>query len=122
MARPPMPPGTYGEIWVSDGLAPYKARARYRDYDGQVRTVARFGQTKDRAKKALVAALRDRQRVAQGSHITPATKIADLADRWLAAGVKTSGQPWSANTRETYTYIVANEVVPALGGIRLAEL
>jgi len=122
MARPPMPPGTYGEIWVSDGGAPYKARARYRDFDGVVRTVARFGQTKTAAKNALVAALRDRARVAQGSHITPATKVADLAGLWLAAGVKTSGEPWATNTRETYAYIVANEVIPALGGIRIGEL
>jgi integrase len=117
-----MPPGTYGEIWVSDGGAPYKARARYRDFDGVVRTVARFGQTKTAAKNALVAALRDRARAAQGSHITPATTIADLAGLWLAAGVKTSGQPWATNTRETYAYIVANEVIPALGGIRIGEL
>lgn len=117
-----MPPGTYGTIWVSDSGQPYKARARYRDFDGTVSTVARFGQTKTAAKNALLEALRDRYKAAKGSHITHDTKVADLADRWLERGHDAGGRPWSNNTRDTYAYVVANQVKPALGNLRVGEL
>jgi hypothetical protein len=110
-----MPPGTWGEIWVSNNGQPYKARARVRGWDGVTRPVARFGQTKTEAKKRLLEALRDWQHVAAGSTISPNTDVKTLAEAWLGEGKKANGEPWATNTAETYRYIVDNEVVPALG-------
>jgi integrase len=117
--RPALPIGTFGAVWTSDGDAPYKARVRFRDYDGVVRTVARWGQTKTAARTALKEALRDRQqhRPDTDGAITPHTTVSKLADAWMAAD-----HDWASNTYETYGYIVANQIKPALGGIRLSEL
>lgn len=113
-----MPVGTYGKINISGDAQPYKARARFRDWDGIVRPVVRFGQTKKAAEHALLEALRDRKRAGQDGHITAATTIGSLADTYL----RDRAGEWAPNTAETYRYIVANQVKPALGGIRLGEL
>lgn len=115
--RPPMPVGTYGKITIS-GDGPYKARARFRDHDGEVRTVARFGQTKTAARNALTTALRDRQRSA-GDTINSNTTIAELADAWLADDMVTG---LATNSQDAYGYVVRNQIKPALGGVRLAEI
>ena len=52
--RQPTPLLTYGAISVTEepragGRLAYKARARYRDVDGVLRPVSRYGQTKARA-------------------------------------------------------------------------
>lgn len=117
-----MPIGTYGNIAISDSGQPYKARARFRDYDGVVRPVARFGQTKTAAKNALLEALRDRQHTTEGSTITPNTTVSALADMWLARAVKENGDAWATNTADTYRFIVDNQIRPALGSVRLSEL
>lgn len=123
MGRPPLAPGTYGEI-SARYLTPQtaKARARYRDYDGKVRTVARFGQTEAAAKRALKDALVNFQRAGGAGAITGSTTVSDLADLWLARALKDNGDPWATNTADTYRFIVENQVRPALGGIRLSEL
>lgn len=122
MGRPRNPPGTWGKVWVSDNGAPYKARARIRDWNGDLVPIARFGQTKTAARNALLAALRDYQATARGAHIDPSTPVKELAEMWLRDGKKTNGETWSTNTAETYQYVVANEVIPALGGIQVREL
>lgn len=115
--RPPTPTGTYGEVWVSDSGQPYKARVRFRDYDGRIRTVARFGQTKTAAKNRLLEALRDRQRSAAHGVLTPDSTVSDLADKWHA-----SAHDWATNTREAYRLTIKNQVKPALGALRISEL
>jgi integrase len=115
--RPPLDVGTYGRIWVSDGAAPYKARARYRDKDGRVRTVAKFGQTKSAATRALKAVLLERQGTTSG-RINADTRVEALAAAWLIA-VDTSDR--SPRTKEHYTYAVGRYVLPTIGRIRLRE-
>jgi integrase len=118
MGRPPLPVGSYGKItsvYVTPKIA--RARARFRDYNGQVSTIERTGQTKTAAENALRAALADRERAGAAGVIAPSTTVAALADLWLAAD-----HDWATNTRETYGYIIENQIKPGLGGIRLSEL
>lgn len=119
-----MPIGTYGDIAVHgtgpNKTAPYKARARFRDSDGVVRTVARFGPTKTAAKNALLVALRDRDHRDRTGDINPSTTVADLADAYLATGgIDTV---WSISTRQTYETTIRAQIKPNFGGVRLNEL
>jgi integrase len=122
--RPALGIGTYGKIKVSDepeprklGKPAYRAKARFRDRDGVLRSVVRYGQTKGRATDALKAALAER-RATSGGELGPATKIGDLATVWLEE-VESSDR--SPRTKEHYAYAVQRYVVPALGQVRLGE-
>ncbi len=120
MGRPALPLGTHGKIGftVDDG-PPRRVRARtyMRDFDGVVRQVTKFGPSKAAAERALKLALRDR--VAPGqSDITGETRVDVLANRWLAE----LPADRSPNTRETYTYVIARHVAPAVGALRVREM
>lgn len=116
--RPGLPIGTYGNIAVTNvGPSKYKARARYRDRDGTVRPVARYGQTKSDATQRLRAALGDRQHD-KGVGIRRTTTVRELGDLWLAE-VKSS--PRATNTKETYEYAVTKCIAPVMGGVRIGE-
>lgn len=116
--RPPLPLGTWGEIAVTNiGDARYKARARFRDSTGRTVTVARFGQTKGRAKRRLLEELSKRKEVTVSDVISPATPLAKLADLW----VEREQERWTAGTRDIYLYAIANQVRPRLGQVRLSE-
>ena len=60
--RPPLTVGTWGDIStqrMSNGS--WRARGRYRDYDGSVTRLARFRPTKTEALSALKVAFTERQ-------------------------------------------------------------
>lgn len=116
MPRPPLPIGTYGEIWVSDAGQPYKARARFRDTDGVTRTVARFGQTKTAAKNALRAALAER---ASTGRIDRTTTVRQLAQHWLA---DVEGSDRSVNTKTRYRFVANSYVIERMGSLLACEL
>jgi hypothetical protein len=82
VGRPPLSVGTYGSISIAPYDTGYRARTRYRDYDGVTRRVERHGPTKGAAERALRLALRDRLHVGAEAEITPDTKIAGLAETW----------------------------------------
>lgn len=118
VGRPPIPVGTYGKIQVlplPSGL--FDARTRFRDYDGKTRQVRAVGKSKTAATNNLTAKIRDRQGPA-GTVITSETKLCDLAASWLAAS---HSPEWSAGTTATYRYVVRNNVIPALGELRIRE-
>lgn len=117
--RPALDAGTYGKIKVSGDRQPYKARARYRDRDGVTRTVARFGQTKDEARRRLRAALTDRAHAADHGGLTPHSTIADLSTAWLASDDVTG---LAVNSRAAYQSVTDNHVLPQLRGLRLEEI
>lgn len=120
MGRPPLTVGTYGTIttaWAARENA-WKARARYRDPDGVVRPVAKFGKTKSAAERALKDALRDRQR-SGGLGITGDMRVCELADEWLARIAKSNK---SIGTKQQYRRAVESNVKPALGEVRIAEV
>lgn len=120
MGRPQLAVGTYGTItttWAEREGA-YKARARYRDADGQVRPVARFGKTKSAAERALKAALKDRQRSA-GLGISGDMLVRELVDEWLT---RIDRADLAIGTKQQYTKIAKANVIPALGALRVGEV
>lgn len=124
MARPPLPVGTYGEIWclpLANGK--FRAIANYRDYDGVTRPVERTGKTEAKARDRLREALRDRGRVDAAGEITPETKLSALAELWFAdIAEEVSEGKKSPTTGRAYRDRLDNQVIPALGELRLREI
>ena len=120
MGRPALPLGTHGKIgFTVAASAPNRVRARayFRDLDGEVRQVTKFGPSKAAAERALKLALRDR--VAPGqSDITGETKVEVLGRRWLDE----LPSDRSPNTRQTYLYVLENYVIPTVGSLRVREV
>ncbi len=123
MARPPLPLGTYGKIKTWQDGKTWLARAQFRDYDGRVRLVKRSGKTRAAAERALRASLVDRQTPVKQAEITAETKVAKVAELWLAeveravdAGTKSPG------TLDAYRSIYQRHVKPALGSLRVQEV
>lgn len=83
MSRPRIEIGQWGKVSTKEqSSGRYRAWARYRDTDGQTRTVQAFGGSAAEAERRLRAALHDRGR-AHVSELSPATDIATLAKVWL---------------------------------------
>lgn len=117
MPRPPLPVGTWGAIRTEPAPGGYRARARFRDFDGKTRDVERTGKTKGAARSALTAALADR--AAPGnSEISPDTTLAQLAEIWTEE-INAAGR--AENTRRRYRETLENHVLPALGALRIRE-
>ena len=120
MGRPALPLGTHGKIgFTVAASSPNRVRARtyFRDLDGKVRQVTKFGSSKAAAERALKLALRDR--VAPGqSDITGETKVDVLGRRWLDE----LPSDRSPNTRQTYLYVLENYVIPTVGALRVREV
>ncbi|MCM6772753.1 tyrosine-type recombinase/integrase [Nocardia sp. CDC159] len=84
MPRQPLAIGTYGKISCKEQPnGSWRASTRYRDDDGETRTVQAFGPTRAKAEAALKNKLKDRN-PGQEKAITRETKLADLADLWLS--------------------------------------
>lgn len=118
MARPPLVLGTWGMInRTQQGPHKWTASARFRDFDGVTRKVARQGTTGRRAEDALVEHLRDRVRT-HGSDLTAESKVADLAAQWVTVLEQLGRAP---STVQQYKNSLEVNVLPALGGVRLRE-
>lgn len=84
MPRPRIEIGQWGKISSKHQAGGrYRAWARYRDQDGQTRTVQAFGSSGAEAERRLRAALHERSHTS-AADITPATDIATLGSVWLA--------------------------------------
>jgi integrase len=119
MGRPGLPLGTAGAVRTYRTAAGWKARTLYRDYDGQVRDVERWGRTKGAAERSLRVALRDRSRSEGDAEITPETRIRVLAEVWFRY---LSDQDRSITTLQQYRYRLDRQILPVLGGLRVREL
>jgi len=119
MGRPPLPIGTYGTISIYRTEAGYRARAKYRDFDGITRRVERHGSSRTRAENNLRAALRDRSRSAGGGALTRETRVNVLAEKWYG---EFADQDKSPGTLRGYRDRLDNQVLPGLGGLRICEL
>jgi integrase len=119
MGRPPLPVGTFGKIdFLSTGRGHIRARARYRDYDGLVRTITRYGSSRARAEAALKEALRDRVSPA-GSQITDESQLISLAQLWID---EVKARDLAPATKELYADVVDRQVNPGLGRLRIREI
>ena len=120
MGRPQLALGTAGRVRVyplaGDG---FRARALYRDYDGQVRPVERKGHTRGAAERALAVALRDRARFDADSAITPDSKFSVVAEHWYA---ELASEGKSPSTVQAYRDRLDRQLLPALGAVRVREL
>lgn len=118
MGRPPLPLGTAGKtLFVTMPNGRIEARAKFRDFDGRIRLVSKRGTSRAAAERALKIELADRRTPGTGSAILASTRVAELAGLWLDAR-----HSWSTGTERTYRSVVRNQVVPALGDLRLREV
>jgi integrase len=124
MGRPPLSIGTMGEIRYSRlPGGKVRALAYYRDFDGVTRQIERTGKTEAHARNRLKEACRDRGRTDAGATITPDTTVRAVAEEWssevqvaVAAGERSPG------TEQAYRDRLDNQILPALGALRLREL
>ena len=116
MGRPPLPVGTWGTIRIEQIAGGYRARARFRDYDGRTRDVERSGKTKGAARSALTADLTSRTAPA-GDEITASSRLQFVAEIWQA-------EKWpdlAENSRKRYRDALEDHILPGLGALMISE-
>lgn len=120
MPRPPLPLGTHGEIrCYKVGDRKYRARTKYRDYDGKIRHVERMGASKTGAKDNLREALRDRSRAVFGDEITAHSKVETLAQLWLR---DLDDSDKAFRTKRTYREAWDRDLAQPVGALRVIEV
>jgi integrase len=119
MARPQLPIGTWGNIRREQtGPRSWRARARFRDYDGVTREVEASGATGAAAERSLRVKLRDRC-APNDDEITGDTRIRRLAELWLDE--ITAEQRIVRQTIDRYTACIHQAILKALGELRIRE-
>ncbi|MGB7798279.1 MAG: site-specific integrase [Pseudonocardiaceae bacterium] len=120
MGRPPLPVGTYGRIQVYPlTWGGFRARVRYRDYDGVTRHIERVGPTRTGAENNLKQALRDRARVSADGEITAQTKVNRLAELWLR-DIDESDR--AIRTKITYRDVWDRCLAASIGELRIGDV
>ena len=118
MGRPPLPIGTAGKtLFLSTPNGQIQARTKFRDFNGRIRLVSKNGHSRAAAERALKIELSNRQMPGVSGAIAASTNVAGLARLWLDAP-----HGWSTGTERTYRSVISNQVVPALGQLRLREV
>jgi integrase len=101
----------------------FRADAYYRDYDGVTRLVARVGATESKARARLKEACRDRGRTDAAADITRDTTVKALAEEWFSeVRLAVDMGERSPGTGTLYRDRLDNQVIPALGSLRLREV
>lgn len=120
MSRPPLRVGTYGKITTYEvGHRRFRARTRYRDYDGVTRPVERAGTSLTNAENNLKEALRDRGRAALDGDVTADTKVSAVAELWLA---EIDDSDRAIRTKVTYRETWEKYLRPAVGELRIRDM
>lgn len=117
MGRPRLTLGTSGQLTVTPqalsdtgrwASAPagrkaerWKARTKFRDSDGVVRDVTKFGATRAKAEAALKAALVNRQTPSVSMGLRPDTTLVEAGEWWLKR-IEKPGSKLSSNTVTQY--------------------
>src|SRR5688572_19778173 len=119
MARPPLPIGTWGKIRI-EKLGPnrFRARARFRDYDGKTRDIEATGTTGPAAVAALKIKLRDRV-TPNDDEISRETRVSMLAERWIDE--ISAEERLTPQTVHRYQTSLRTRIVPAMGSLRIRE-
>src|SRR5436190_22391305 len=112
MSRKPLPLGSWGKITVERSNGSYRARGRYRDYDGRTRQVEASGKTKGEAERRLRESLVSRIRVGPDAEISPESRVRQVAESWWA-DFETRGA--SSRTMRLYRGRLDTVILPALG-------
>jgi hypothetical protein len=112
MARPVLPIGTWGTIRTEKlGSNRFRARARFRDYDGNTRDIEATDTTRPAAVRALKVKLRDRS-TPTDDEINRETRISKLAELWIEE--ITAEERLTPQTIQRYHTSLNTAVVPAL--------
>ncbi|MBQ0895670.1 site-specific integrase [Micromonospora sp. U56] len=119
MARPELPIGTWGKIRTQKlGPNRFRARARFRDYDGKTRDIEATDTTGPAAERALKVKLRDRT-TPNDDEITRETRVSRLAELWIEE--ITTEERIAPQTIQRYETSVRTAILPALGNLRIRE-
>lgn len=124
MPRPPLPLGTMGEIRcepLPNGR--FRAVVYFRDFDGRTREVERVGPSATAARNRLREACRERGRTDSAGEIKPTMTVSALGETWfdeLTTAVEAGDR--SPGTARLYRDRLDNQVIPAMGSIRLHEV
>ncbi|OZM73563.1 site-specific integrase [Amycolatopsis antarctica] len=123
MPRTPMDVGTHGTVRFVATATGYRARARYRGYDGVIRDASGSGASRTKAERAVKKAVADALRTPVGGELSPRTRFCEAAEQWLEiqqerviAGERATG------TLDNYRSMLRNHVLPAFGELRLNEV
>ena len=122
MPRPRTPIGTFGEIYYEKAPGGrFRAFARFRDYDGQLRRVQATGTTQQAAARKLKELLAERaeQSVAQGE-LSGSSSFRQLVEVWLA-DLDLEGKV-APSTRALYERNMEKLVLPAFANYTLREI
>jgi integrase len=104
---------------VSGSTGSYRARGRYRDFDGVTRQVEASGRTRGEAERRLRESLVDRSYSPTEAEIGPDTRVHVLVAAWWA-DFETRGA--SKGTLRIYRGRIDAVILPALGALRVREL
>jgi len=96
----------------------YRARTRFRDFDGVTREIKGTGRSAAAAVREVKAKIADRS-APSGDLTAPDMRISQVADIWLS--LYRAEQRSEATTANEYQRIIENVINPAIGNIRLRE-
>lgn len=118
MSRYPLPLGTWGLIRTDRATArSWRARARYRDLDGQTRKIEARGPSAAAARRNLQIKLQKRQ--TQGNALISATdQIRELSEVYLAELQRSDK---ASRTKDKYAFSVKKYILPGIGSVRIGE-
>lgn len=119
MGRPAHPIGRWGRINAAkQPNGGWRATARYRDVDGETRTVERYAATRPKAEAALLGALEARSGIT-GGEISAESTFAELVAFW---SVEAGGLKVRPQTLAEYRRLASANLLPPLGKLRVREL
>lgn len=100
----------------------YRAKAKFRDHDGQLRDVSAYGKNSSSAERVLLTKLQDRSRNSQAGDLTAMDKVAKAIDLWVEKfrSLVTDGHR-SPTSLDTYLRAIKNHILPAFGELRVSE-
>jgi integrase len=129
MPRPPLPIGSWGRISTAiiktderGKPVTYRAKAKFRDHDGQLRDVTSYGKTPSASERALLTKLQDRSRNSRAGDLTAMDRIAKAIDLWVEKfrSLVADGHR-SPTSLDTYLRAIKNHLLPAFGELRIGE-
>jgi hypothetical protein len=119
MGRPPLSVGRYGRIDFHYAASRrVRARARFRDFDGVLRPVTRWGSGDVEAVALLLEALRERAFFPDGE-LAAGIRLAAAPRVWLA---EVDQSDLATGTKQLYRAAARIYLIPTLGQVRVGEL